>query len=131
MSVPETMDRKESRYDLRDPSRAPEVAHSYSPIPVVRDSEGLQLGYEYTNGKEAVADEQSWGPDEQAAHYGDAAIQQRRWYRRKRWIAAIVLAFLAIVAVAVGAGVGASHIRGTGSSGEEQMPSEGQDSSER
>lgn len=119
------MDRKESPYDLRDPSRAPEVAYSYSPIPVVRESEGLQLGYDHSSGKEAVADERSLGSEEQSAQRGDAAVRRPKWYRRKRWMAAVVLAAIAVVAVAVGAGVGASaRTSGKDSSTESQDQSQ-------
>lgn len=129
------MDQKTSPYDLRDPARAPEVAHSYSPIPVTRDSEGLQVGQQYASGKEAVSDQQSWGEDEKAARYGEAATQQpAKWWRRKRWIIAAVLLLVIVVAVAVGAGVGASL---SGSDGDEravqggEVQEQGQSSSER
>lgn len=118
------MDRKESPHGIRDPSRAPEVAPSSSPIPTERESEGLQVEYDYTSGKEAIASGGLVGQDEQAAHYGEpATAKSRKWYRRKRWLLAIALLVVVILAAAVGAGVGASR---PGNELDGQTASEGQ-----
>ena len=91
-------------FDPKDPTNAPEVAYSCSPIHVYRENEGPEAVV-YGDAKEA-------GFDDGNAHYAEPAgepveSQQRRpWYKRKRWLVAIVLAII-VVAGAVGGGIAA------------------------
>lgn len=130
------MDGKETSYDLRDPGRAPEVAPSHSPIPTYREFEGLQPSYDAVGGKETVREAAPWTKDEKAAFVGEEAVQPqpRKWYRRKRWIAALALLLLAVIAVAVGAGIGASSTSSSDNSksgGQSEAQSNGQGNGHR
>ncbi len=114
--------------ELRDPARAPEVAPSHSPEPVFWESEGLQhAGVDYDGGgKEAYYNDVDHTKADNYVAQDDGAYSSARrpWYKRKRWIAAIVVAVVVVVAVAVGAGVGASSSQGGGKDGKGQNQAE-------
>ncbi|KAK5166056.1 uncharacterized protein LTR77_008317 [Saxophila tyrrhenica] len=116
------MDRKYG--DLGDPGRAPEVAPSYSPIPVFRESEGLQPVTDHAGGKE-VAYYDTNNTDVSPSFSG----ARRPWYRRKRWILGILIGVVVVIAVAVGAGVAGGNDDEGGSQTQKQSPKEAQDTS--